>query len=47
MKGRYRELAAALCLLLVVFLLCGCSQEKVEDNGELIWRHPEQIEMYI
>lgn len=45
--NRYRKLMVVLGLLLAVFLLCGCSEEKIEDNGELIWRQTEQIEMYI
>lgn len=34
-------------MVLASFLLWGCSQEKLEDQGELIWRQTEQIEMYI
>lgn len=34
-------------ILLFSFCLWGCSQEKLEDQGELIWKGHAQIEMYI
>jgi hypothetical protein len=47
MENRYKSLLILLGLLLVAVLLCGCAEEKVEDNGELIQKPPAQIEMYI
>lgn len=42
-----KRILIVLGLLLTVFLLGGCAEEDMEDNGELIRRQPEQIEMYI
>ncbi len=47
MESRYKIFTIVLGLLLAAILLCGCAEEKVEDNGELIYRQPGQIEMYI
>lgn len=47
MESRYKTLMIILGLLLAAVLLCGCAEERVEDNGELIYRQTGQIEMYI
>lgn len=47
MKSRYKIFLIVLGLLLAAVLLCGCAEEAVEDNGELIRRQTGQIEMYI
>lgn len=45
MRGKIT--AMLLGVLLLSFFLWGCSQEEMEDKGELIWEKPAQIEMYI
>ena len=47
MQNRLKKTLLILGLFSMAILLCGCAEEKVEDNGELIQKPSAQIEMYI